>query len=296
MAIIIKDKVYRNLQEQVEKNTKDIDVLKESIPGPKGDKGDTGPQGPEGPQGPQGPKGDKGDKGDRGPTGFEGPQGSIGPQGPKGDQGPQGEQGPQGSIGPQGPKGDQGPQGEQGPQGPKGDKGDTGVGYEIVGVVDSVDNLPEPQAQKAYLVGTEPPYQVYLPIIPSGYMLIGTTEINTVDVETKTQHITATPDLMNFTISDGQGNYNHIPMSIDLWEAHIHKGAKDSYVQLKPDDLIYYYQDADTDTSLIWYAKDQIRQNTIYNDYAIKLWGKYIIDSYTIDESTQTINLTLTQL
>ena len=87
MAIIINDKTYRNLQEQVEKNTKDIDVLKESIPGPKGDKGDTGPQGPEGPQGPQGPKGDKGDKGDRGPTGFEGPQGPAGPQGPKGPKG-----------------------------------------------------------------------------------------------------------------------------------------------------------------------------------------------------------------
>lgn len=87
MAVIVNDKVYRNLQEQVEKNTKDIDVLKESIPGPKGDKGDTGPQGPEGPQGPQGPKGDKGDKGDRGPTGFEGPQGPQGPQGPKGPKG-----------------------------------------------------------------------------------------------------------------------------------------------------------------------------------------------------------------
>lgn len=98
MAVIVNDKIYRNLQEQVEKNTKDIDVLKESIPGPKGDKGDTGPQGPEGPQGPQGPKGDKGDKGDRGPTGFQGPQGPQGPAGPKGPQGPQGEVGPVGPV------------------------------------------------------------------------------------------------------------------------------------------------------------------------------------------------------
>ena len=98
MALIVNDKTYRNLQEQVEKNTKDIDVLKESIPGPKGDKGDTGPQGPEGPQGPQGPKGDKGDKGDRGPTGFQGPQGIQGPQGPVGPQGPQGEVGPAGPV------------------------------------------------------------------------------------------------------------------------------------------------------------------------------------------------------
>ena len=98
MAVIVNDKVYRNLQEQVEKNTKDIDVLKESIPGPKGDKGDTGPQGPEGPQGPQGPKGDKGDKGDRGPTGFQGPEGPQGPQGPVGPRGPQGEVGPAGPV------------------------------------------------------------------------------------------------------------------------------------------------------------------------------------------------------
>ena len=121
MAVIVNDKVYRNLQEQVEKNTKDIDVLKESIPGPKGDKGDTGPQGPEGPQGPQGPKGDKGDKGDRGPTGFEGPQGPAGPKGPKGDKGdrgPTGLQGPQVIQGPEGPVGPQGPQGEVGPAGP----------------------------------------------------------------------------------------------------------------------------------------------------------------------------------
>ena len=109
MALIVNDKTYRNLQEQVEKNSKDIDVLKESIPGPKGDKGDTGPQGPEGPQGPQGPKGDKGDKGDQGPTGFQGPEGPAGQKGPKGDRGdggPQGFQGPQGPAGPQGPKGD----------------------------------------------------------------------------------------------------------------------------------------------------------------------------------------------
>lgn len=121
MAVIVNDKTYRNLQEQVEKNAKDIDVLKESIPGPKGDKGDTGPQGPEGPQGPQGPKGDKGDKGDRGPTGFEGPQGPAGPKGDKGargDRGPTGLQGPQGIQGPEGPVGPQGPQGEVGPAGP----------------------------------------------------------------------------------------------------------------------------------------------------------------------------------
>ena len=98
MAVIVNDKVYRNLQEQVEKNSKDIDELKQSIPGPKGDKGDTGPQGPEGPQGPQGPKGDKGDKGDRGPTGFQGPQGIQGPEGPVGPQGPQGEVGPAGPV------------------------------------------------------------------------------------------------------------------------------------------------------------------------------------------------------
>lgn len=109
--------------------------------GPQGAIGPQGPEGPAGPQGPQGIKGDKGDIGEQGPVGPQGergpqgpkgepgPQGNpgnIGPQGPKGDKGDQGEPGPQGEQGEKGPKGDKGDKGDIGPEGPKGDKGDPG--------------------------------------------------------------------------------------------------------------------------------------------------------------------------
>lgn len=109
--------------------------------GPQGAIGPQGPEGPAGPQGPQGIKGDKGDTGEQGPVGPQGergPQGpkgepglqgnpgNIGPQGPKGDKGDQGEPGPQGEQGEKGPKGDKGDKGDIGPEGPKGDKGDPG--------------------------------------------------------------------------------------------------------------------------------------------------------------------------
>lgn len=109
--------------------------------GPQGAIGPQGPAGPAGPQGPQGIKGDKGDTGEQGlvgPQGERGPQGlkgepgpqgnpgNIGPQGPKGDKGDQGEPGPQGEQGEKGPKGDKGDKGDIGPEGPKGDKGDIG--------------------------------------------------------------------------------------------------------------------------------------------------------------------------
>ena len=65
-----------------------------------------------GPQGIQGPQGPVGPQGIQGPVG---PQGLIGPQGP---QGPAGIQGPRGYRGETGPQGEQGPQGPVGPQGP----------------------------------------------------------------------------------------------------------------------------------------------------------------------------------
>ena len=55
--------------------------------------------------------------------GPQGPQGETGPQGPQGATGPQG---PQGETGPQGPQGLQGVPGETGPQGPQGLRGEPG--------------------------------------------------------------------------------------------------------------------------------------------------------------------------
>lgn len=153
--------------------------------GPQGAIGPQGPAGPAGPQGPQGIKGDKGDTGDIGPVGPQGEQGergpkgdkgeqgnpgNIGPQGPKGDKGDQGEPGPQGEQGEKGPKGDKGDKGDIGPEGPKGDKGDIGPqgldgamgiqgepgpqgdpgapgqNFYIADIVDTPNDLPEPDS------------------------------------------------------------------------------------------------------------------------------------------------------
>lgn len=55
-----------------------------------------------------------------GPEGPEGPKGEKGDKGDKGDPGPKGDQGIQGPAGKAGAQGIQGPRGEQGPQGPAG--------------------------------------------------------------------------------------------------------------------------------------------------------------------------------
>lgn len=97
-----------------------------------------------------------------GPQGPAGQDGASGPQGPKGDKGDTGAQGPAGLQGPQGPKGDTGETGATGPQGPK---GDTGTSYVILGQVNYVSDLPSPSIvdrQAAYLVGTEEPYDLYV--------------------------------------------------------------------------------------------------------------------------------------
>lgn len=58
--------------------------------------------------------------------------------------------------------------GDTGPQGPKGDKGDTGAPgtpLNIVGVLNSIDLLPNPATVNkvtAYLVGTSAPYMIYV--------------------------------------------------------------------------------------------------------------------------------------
>ena len=141
MAIIIGDKVFRNPQEQIQKNKEDIEALKqlaivgiavkdivptaadlEDIEDPE--QGDIYAVGAAKPYtlyvyndsqwrdfgvfptpGPQGPQGVQGIPGPQGPTGATGPQGIPGPQGPKGDAGIQGPRGYTGEQGPQGPAG-----------------------------------------------------------------------------------------------------------------------------------------------------------------------------------------------
>ncbi len=71
----------------------------------------------------------------------EGPQGLQGPAGPQGPQGPRGLTGNIGPRGSQGERGPQGPRGANGPQGPKGDKGDAGGPVTI-----TVDNVKYTQS------------------------------------------------------------------------------------------------------------------------------------------------------
>lgn len=131
--ITINNKEYRNLEDQVGRNTELLNVLTPAINnkflnieaviasadqienenswylvgtsgnfslyyghlliGPFKFTGVPGPVGPEGPQGEQGEQGAKGDKGDQGDIGLTGP---MGPKGEKGDKGDKGDMGPQG--------------------------------------------------------------------------------------------------------------------------------------------------------------------------------------------------------
>lgn len=96
--------------------------------------------------------------GPQGETGETGPVGPAGPVGPKGDKGDTGEAGSQGVQGPVGPVG------PAGPAGPKGDAGDPGAFFIIAGQVASADLLPaaaDIPSNKAYLVGASAPYDVY---------------------------------------------------------------------------------------------------------------------------------------
>ena len=88
----------------------------------------------------------------------------AGPEGPQGETGPQGPQGPQGVQGPTGPQGEQGPQGPQGEQGPQGPQGEPAAFFVIAGQVATSSLLPsasDVDANQAYMVGDSAPYDVY---------------------------------------------------------------------------------------------------------------------------------------
>ena len=167
MAIIIDNKVYRNLQQQVgyltELANQGIDVVKNvngivtnvsqlpdvssveigttyavgtskpyeyyvALNGRWVDIGQFPYQGPQGPVGPTGPAGGGG-AGSIGPTGPKGEKGDVGPTGPKGNTGAVGPTGPAGGggAGSIGPTGPQGPIGPTGSRGLQGPKGNTGA-------------------------------------------------------------------------------------------------------------------------------------------------------------------------
>src|SRR3954470_616920 len=79
--------------------------------------------------------------------------GVIGPPGPAGPKGPIGDDGPEGPSGPQGNTGDPGPIGIPGSRGPTGPQGPAGIGINLIGSLDGIEDLP-PSANPgdAYLV------------------------------------------------------------------------------------------------------------------------------------------------
>ena len=109
-----------------------------------------------------------------GPFPAPGPQGE---KGEKGDPGEPGERGLPGERGPAGARGAQGIQGEVGPAGPVGERGPQGVPgpvgaiVNIVGIVTSTALLPdadEVDNHTVYLVGAASPYDAYLCIGEEG--------------------------------------------------------------------------------------------------------------------------------
>ena len=191
MATAFDGKIFRSIQEQVEKNKEDIEEIKYTkellnlmgirVVGEVADAADL----PD-------PATYDGDFGDGFAVGTETPydyyiytrafddnetpewfnigpfpiQGPEGPQGPRGPQGIQGPRGPQGFVGPRGVQGPQGEQGEQGEEGPQGPQGIAGTVVNIAGQIASTSLLPAFSSVNdfhlGYLVGTVVPYHLYV--------------------------------------------------------------------------------------------------------------------------------------
>ena len=195
-------KEYLNIQEQVEKNRKDIRNiqigaitlgefgikvvghvdLETELPDAATYTGDFGDAYTVGTEAPYDfyvftrPESEEGDPFwfNIGPFPAPGPQG---PQGEKGDPGEPGERGLTGERGPAGARGAQGIQGERGPigltgeRGPQGVPGPVGAIVNIVGIVASTALLPdadEVDNHTVYLVGAASPYDAYLCIGEEG--------------------------------------------------------------------------------------------------------------------------------
>ena len=190
------NKEFRNLQEQVFENMKDIKDLKDlAIVGinvkyivddvealaeiedmEEGDWAAVGQSKPyilycyndedwvefgefpkAGPQGEQGIQGIPGPQGPRGFTGEPGPRGYNGAPGAQGIQGPQGPQGEKGDKGDTGPQGPQGPQGPEGPQGPAGATNSISLNGQTYTESSGIITLPD-LAEVSQVTGTYPEY------------------------------------------------------------------------------------------------------------------------------------------
>ena len=247
-----------------------------------------------------GPKGDKGDKGDTGATG----QASlwyIGSTAPTTDpkyterdcylNSTTGDiyyyssnswslygslQGPRGATGATGP---QGPQGEQGPQGLTGPKGDTGGLVNILGVVETAEQLPAVSTVNdtdAYLVGSTDPYDIYVIIHQPNkqWFNIGTTG--------------STFSIVNLSVPEGstsgtlsQGDYNTLQESA---QNMIYVNGK--YYRLNLDKSTSGYQ--------VYSHTGKNPDNTVYIDeFTITISTKsWVITTINVVD-TETLNTTL---
>ena len=189
------EKLYLNIQEQVEKNKDDIKKIRigaltlsdfgikvvghvddaEDIPDPAtypGDFGDAYTVGTETPYEfyiftrPQAEGEDPFwlDIGVFPAPGPQGPQGEPGEPGERGERGLTGERGERGERGAQGMQGPVGPIGLTGERGPAGPAGEPGAFFILAGQVTDASLLPaaaDVPSNKAYLVGASAPYDVY---------------------------------------------------------------------------------------------------------------------------------------
>lgn len=270
MSYEINGKVYRNIQEQVYENTKDINELStgKTYRGPynsldaidellvgglylisdsnggydiyRCDDADhkTFTY--------LGKFGAKGDKGDIGPAG---PQGEPGSRGPQGIQGPTGPEGPRG---PQGVKGDVGPQGPQGPQGPKGDTPELPTGEINITFTDT------------YITdGTHTLYGGTGDLTQINQKIDNEITARQEDTEYLTGEINKKQDILNETSNVTVGTVTASNIQISNTDS-LHVG----------------------DSNL----------TTLLANKQNKLTGKTVISSYVVDEGNQTINITLETL
>lgn len=113
---------------------------------------------------------------DIGPIAIIGPEGKQGERGPKGDKGDKGDKGAKGDTGATGPAGPIGPQGQrgiQGPQGIPGENGTPGDAVQIIGILSTVSELPDPAsvARNAAYIITDSDTGSYI------YFITGTTNL-----------------------------------------------------------------------------------------------------------------------
>ena len=151
-------------------------------------------------------------------------------------------------------------------------------------------------------------------------------ELDIVDEQNKTQHLFSSSDLTRFNLMDNEndgiylmqknnmrflvnsksGNnitnqteINMKPNEFSVISGTFESNAPISILQVKPSDVMYSYGENDSGAQLFWTIKQQVQRNDGFSSrldsYDRKTHGKYIIDSYTIDEATQTINLTLSE-